>query len=219
MQKITSEQLRQLREDYQAEQLNLSGVPENPMVLFDHWMAEALLAGLPEPNAMTLATCGQDGWPSARVVLLKGVDEKGFQFFTNYESDKGRELEANPKAALTFVWLELQRQVRIRGKVEKLPAHLSTAYFQSRPRASQLGAWASPQSRVIPDRSILDDNLRAMESRFQNENPLPCPPHWGGFLVVPDQIEFWQGRSSRLHDRIKFTCLPDKSWQIQRLAP
>ncbi|MBR9922474.1 MAG: pyridoxamine 5'-phosphate oxidase [Bacteroidetes bacterium] len=218
MRKVTTEELQKLRQEYQAETLDKADVPSDPFVLFDHWISEALNAELPEPNAMTLSTCGSDGWPAGRVVLLKGVDKKGFCFYTNYQSDKGQEIEENAKVSLNFVWLELQRQVRIQGVVEKLSEAVSTEYFQSRPRGSQLGAWASPQSRSIEDRSALEEKLTEVTQRFKDVDPIPRPPHWGGYVVIPHAIEFWQGRQSRLHDRIRFSR-KSNNWEVGRLAP
>lgn len=168
-------------------------------------------------NAMTLATVDQDGKPSTRTVLLKGVDERGFIFFTNYNSRKGRELAANPNAALTFFWPELERQVCIGGTVVKLPADESAAYFKSRPRGSRIGAWASNQSEPVPDREFLEAKWRELEKKFSQE--IPPPPNWGGFVLRPERIEFWQGRPSRLHDRFQYTRRLDGSWQVERLAP
>lgn len=218
MQKVTTEQLQKLRADYQAKELVITEVPANPFRLFDHWMSEALSSDLLEPNAMTLSTCGEDGWPEGRVVLLKGVDQKGFKFYTNYESAKGKALAQNPKAGINFLWLELQRQVRIRGEVVKLSEAESTEYFQSRPRGSQLGAWTSPQSELIENRQFLEDRLLTISKQFEGQDPLPKPPNWGGYLLQPVAIEFWQGRQSRLHDRIQY-YLENGSWGVRRLAP
>ena len=171
----------------------------------------------PDLNAMTLATVGRDGKPSARTVLLKSVDERGFVFFTNYDSRKGRELAGNPDAALTFYWSDLERQVCVAGSVSKLPTAESEAYFRSRPRGSQLAAWASDQSTPVPDRAALDATWRAMDAKFPAD--IPLPPNWGGFILQPERIEFWQGRPSRLHDRFSYTRQPDGTWKIERLAP
>ncbi|NRB47489.1 MAG: pyridoxamine 5'-phosphate oxidase [Saprospiraceae bacterium] len=213
--------LKHLREEYSSASLELTDVPAEPIALFEQWMQEALQAKLTEPNAMTLATCKPDGFPSARVVLLKGLNEEGFIFYTNYNSHKGQELAANPKAALVFLWLELQRQVRIEGIVEKISAADSEAYFQSRPKGSQIGAVASPQSTVIPGREVLEEKVKALEQEYANQEKLPCPEHWGGYIVKPTQIEFWKGRASRLHDRLVYTKLEGKGegWKIERLAP
>jgi pyridoxamine 5'-phosphate oxidase len=218
MRKVSSEILQRLREEYLAETLDLESAAADPIKQFDHWMDEALKAAVPEPNAMTLATVNTDGWPEGRVVLLKGFDEQGFTFFTNYESAKGAELLHNPKASLVFCWLELQRQVRIRGMVDKIPRAESVAYFRSRPRGSQLGAWASPQSTPVANRSVLEQRLKAVEEKFAGVEQIPCPEHWGGYILRPEQIEFWQGRASRMHDRIRYRK-SDQNWDLERLAP
>lgn len=211
--------LKHLREDYSSTPLEIEEAPADPLQLFEQWMQEALHAKLAEPNALTLATATTEGKPSARVVLLKGVNPAGFIFYTNYDSQKGKELEVNPQAAMTFLWLELQRQVRIEGKVEKISAADSAAYFQSRPKGSQIGALASPQSQVIPDRKVLEDKVQALETTYAGVEKLPCPAHWGGFILQPEKIEFWKGRSSRLHDRLVYEKQGDESWAIVRLAP
>lgn len=186
------------------------------IALYKLWLA--LLGRAPaDVNAMTLATVSGDGIPSARTVLLKGVDARGFIFFTNYESRKGRELAANPNAALTFFWVELERQVCVAGTVTRLPAAESAAYFKSRPRGSQLGAWASNQSSPVEDRASLEKLWQAAEARFPGE--IPLPPYWGGFALDPKRIEFWQGRPSRLHDRFSYTRQPDGNWKLERLSP
>jgi len=186
---------------------------------FRRWLDEALAAQLDEPTAMTVSTVGPKGQPSARVVLLKGLpDDAGFLFYTNYDSRKGQELAAQPRAALTFFWPGLERQVRVEGVVEKAPADMSTEYFQSRPRGSQLGAWASPQSQVIESRELLEQREQEIEARFAAENPLPRPPHWGGYILRPTRLELWQGRPSRLHDRIVYEQAGE-GWTLSRLAP
>ncbi|MBX2874195.1 MAG: pyridoxamine 5'-phosphate oxidase [Saprospiraceae bacterium] len=215
--------LKHLREEYSSSSLELADAPAKPIELFEQWMQEAIQAKLPEPNAMTLATCKPDGFPAARVVLLKGLSEAGFIFYTNYNSNKGQELAANPRAALVFLWLELQRQVRIEGKVEKIAPSASETYFQSRPKGSQIGAAASPQSAVIAGREVLEENVKALELKYANQEQLPRPAHWGGYIVKPTRIEFWKGRASRLHDRLVYVKkeerLGEQQWKIERLAP
>jgi pyridoxamine 5'-phosphate oxidase len=208
-----------LRQNYTLAGLSETDVAADPMQQFQVWFQQALDANLIEPNAMTLATATPDGKPTARIVLLKGVSERGFVFYTNYESQKGQQLIANPYAALVFLWDKLERQVRIEGKVEQLQTKESEAYFHSRPRASQLGAWASNQSRVIRDRNILEQKLTDLKAQYTEDTTIPLPPHWGGFCVIPNRIEFWQGRPNRLHDRLVYELQTDGSWQIQRLAP
>ncbi len=192
--------------------------PANPLALFAQWYLAAEDAALPEPSAMTLATATADGIPDARMVLLRGFDERGFLFYTNYHSRKAGELMQNPRAALVLYWAPLTRQIRIEGNVEKISAEESDAYFRSRPVGHQLGAWASPQSQVIVGRRLLDENLTALKDRFPEESVVPRPPHWGGFRVVAHTIEFWQGRDNRLHDRLRYRRVAD-GWIIERLAP
>jgi pyridoxamine 5'-phosphate oxidase len=211
--------IEQLRKDYSAHTLEMEEVSPNPVEQFQVWFEEALNAEVPEPNAMTLSTATTNGVPSARIVLLKGVTDGSFLFYTNYNSRKGQELLANPRAALTFLWHELQRQVRIEGRVEVLPAEASTRYFQSRPKGSQIGAWASPQSTQIESREVLEEKVKQLEEDYRSTDALPRPDHWGGYRVVPHRIEFWQGRSSRLHDRIEYTLSEDGNWSLARLAP
>jgi pyridoxamine 5'-phosphate oxidase len=206
-----------LRREYARARLDEKDVSHDPIVEFARWFAEAQEAQVGEPNAMTLATTTVDGSPSARVVLLKGFDQRGFVFFTDYRSRKGAELEANPRAALVFFWVELERQVRITGTVERTSNKESEAYFQTRPLGSRLGAWVSHQSRVIPGRAQLESGLREVEQRFA-EGEIPLPPHWGGYRVRPQEIEFWQGRENRLHDRIRYVRDRDR-WRIERLSP
>jgi len=185
---------------------------------FAAWFADAAADGLPEPNAMIVATAGAGGRPSARTVLLKEFDERGFTFFTNYESRKGSELAANPYASLVFPWFPMQRQVIVAGTVERVSRAETEEYFASRPRGSQLGAWASPQSRVLADRAAVEAGLAAAVERF-GDGPVPAPPHWGGLRVRPETVEFWQGRSNRLHDRLRFRRTANESWILERLAP
>lgn len=208
--------LADLRKDYARGSLDETSVDADPIRQFDAWFKQALDARLPEPNTMTLATVDARGYPSARIVLIKGVDERGFVFFTNYESRKGLDLAANPHASLLFYWIELERQVRVEGTVVKTNAEESDAYFHSRPLGSRIGTWASEQSRPIESRALLEAREKSFSERF-GENP-PRPPHWGGYRLVPDYFEFWQGRPSRLHDRLRY--LPDgQGWKIDRLAP
>ena len=207
-----------LRQDYTKDVIHKSDLNENPVKQFELWFHQAMEAKIDEPNAMILATANKDGRPSARTVLLKGFSDEGFIFYTNYKSQKAQELEQNPKAALVFNWLGLQRQVRINGTVVKLDSERSSEYFQSRPKESQIGAWASPQSEVIADRSILEDRVNVLKREFESVNVLPKPDHWGGYLVKADEIEFWQGRKSRLHDRFRYQKHTDH-WIIERLAP
>ena len=205
-----------MRISYERGSLDETQAANEPLRQFERWFAEAVDAGVLEPNAMTLATVGADGRPSTRIVLLKGVDAAGVVFYTNYDSRKGRELAANPQAALQFHWVELQRVVRIEGRVERTSAEESDAYYASRPVDSRIGAWASPQSQVIANRGVLVANAARTSARY-GLHP-PRPPHWGGFRVVPDTWEFWQGRRSRLHDRLRYR-LTEGRWITERLAP
>jgi pyridoxamine 5'-phosphate oxidase len=207
-----------LRMDYTRGALLESEAGSDPIALFRLWMTEAISAGIPEANAMTLATATPSGAPSARIVLLKGFDERGFCLFTNVESRKGHELAANPRAALVFHWQPFERQVRVEGRVERVSDAEADNYFASRPRGSRIGAWASPQSRVISDRNLLEINAERFGRQFPDDN-IPRPPYWGGYRVVPSMIEFWQGRPSRLHDRLRYTHQPDGSWVRERLGP
>jgi pyridoxamine 5'-phosphate oxidase len=205
------------RREYSRMSLTEGELDPDPVRQFHRWIEEATLSEVPEPNAMALATATPEGRPSARIVLLRGYDERGFAFFTNYESRKGRELDANPHAALVFHWHDLDRQVRVEGRVERVSAEESDTYFQSRPACSRLGAWASRQSEVIPDRTVLEARNRALELQYPG-GQIPRPEHWGGYRVVPAVIEFWQGRPSRLHDRLRYTR-SDRGWLIERLSP
>jgi pyridoxamine 5'-phosphate oxidase len=207
-----------IRKDYMLQSLLEKDVEANAIKQFDKWWQEALNSDITEVNAMTLATASADGVPSARIVLLKGYDEKGFVFFTNYDSFKGRQIGENPRACLVFFWKELERQVRITGLVEKVSAAESDAYFSSRPQGSQIGAWASPQSQVIESRIWLEEREKAYTKDFSGKQ-LTRPAHWGGYRVKPICIEFWQGRPSRLHDRIQYTLQENATWMIERLAP
>lgn len=209
--------LSDLRKSYEQGSLEEHEVASEPLRQFEDWLAEALRIGIHEPNAMTVATVGANGRPSSRVVLIKGCDERGIVWYTNYNSRKGQELEANPFAALQFHWIELERVVRIEGRVEKVSAEESDAYFKSRPLGSRIGAWASPQSEVIPGRGTIVARAAEYGLKF-GLNP-PRPPHWGGYRLVPDYWEFWQGRASRLHDRIAYRLQADGSWRRERLAP
>ncbi|HPT50995.1 MAG TPA: pyridoxamine 5'-phosphate oxidase [Accumulibacter sp.] len=209
--------LAHLRKNYERAELNESASHADPLRQFEQWIGEAIAAKLPEPNAMTLATVDGHMRPSTRVVLIKGYDEKGITWFTNYDSRKGRELAANPWAALQFHWIELERVVRIEGRVEKVADEESDAYFATRPLDSRLGAWASPQSRVIADRGVLLANAARYGAKFLLQPPRP--PHWGGYRLQPDTWEFWQGRKSRLHDRLRYRLDDQSQWIRERLAP
>ncbi len=206
------------RYEHAARGLRRRDLDPDPIKQFSNWFTAAIEAEIRDVNAMSLATAGRDAKPSVRVVLLKGFDQDGFVFFTNYESEKGVQLEANPYASLAFYWIELDRQIRIAGKTEKTSRQESEGYFHSRPIGSQLGAWASRQSEVLDGRRVLDARMVEMTERF-GDNPIPLPPHWGGYRVKPDTIEFWQGRPNRLHDRFRYRRQTDGSWLIERLAP
>jgi|SRR5690606_11251639 len=207
-----------IRKDYTKASLDVKNVSEDPIVQFQKWFKEALASEVPEPNAMNLATVNRDGRPSSRIVLLKGVEYNKFVFFTNYQSDKGQELEHNPACALTFFWPELERQVRIEGIASRIDDKRSEEYFQSRPRGSQIGAWASPQSTLLDNREILEERVKQIEERFKDLKVLPKPKQWGGFEIDPLLFEFWQGRPSRLHDRIRY-IKTDNVWKIYRVSP
>jgi pyridoxamine 5'-phosphate oxidase len=212
----TSERIAELRKSYERAELSEEASHADPLRQFDRWLTEAITAELPEPNAMTLATVASNLRPSTRVVLIKGYDERGIVWYTNYDSRKGQELAGNPFAALQFHWVELERVVRIEGRVEKISGEDSDAYYASRPLDSRIGAWASPQSQVIHGRSVLVANAAKYSAQFML-NP-PRPPHWGGFRLVPDRWEFWQGRKSRLHDRLRYSLVRGE-WVRERLAP
>ena len=214
---LTKETIQNLRQEYRAASLAESDVDHNPVTQFGKWFSEAIDAQLYEPNVMTLATASLSGKPSARILLLKGFDENGFVFFTNYASKKGHEIAENPQAAMVFFWPELERQVRIEGNIAKVSDEESTAYFHSRPAGSQIGALASPQSTIIPDRQLLENRVQELTEAYADRE-IPRPEHWGGYVLKPDHIEFWQGRPSRLHDRITYTSV-DGVWTINRLAP
>jgi len=211
------QKLSNQRREYISIPMDESSVDADPIRQFDLWFDEALHAGQPDPEAMTLSTATAEGVVSARVVLLRDFDQRGFVFFTNYLSRKAREIAIHPRAALTFFWFSLDRQVRIEGTVEKITRQESEEYFQTRPRGSQLGAWASAQSDEITNRHALEESMAEIERRFKNM-PVPCPPFWGGYRVKPEKIEFWQGRENRLHDRILYT-LRHGVWRVSRLAP
>lgn len=211
--------LADLRENYTLKTLDITDVLPDAIQQFQIWMHEALESKVAEPNAMTLATVNSEGKPAARVVLLKGIEDGAMVFYTNYDSHKGRELEANPNAALVFLWLELQRQVRVEGRVERVSRETSEAYFQSRPKASQIGAWVSSQSSTIANRAVLEEAQKAIEIQYADKDVLPLPPNWGGYKLTISSMEFWQGRRSRLHDRLLYTLQTDGTWIIERLAP
>jgi pyridoxamine 5'-phosphate oxidase len=211
-------EIADIRKEYQKQTLLEKDVDSNPMLQFGKWWDDATKSEIEEANAMTLATATQAGIPSARIVLLKEYTDQGFVFFSNYESRKGNELSGNPQACLVFFWAALERQIRISGTVEKIPSAASDEYFSSRPQDSQLGAWASPQSRVITARKIIEERSIQYQQQFGNEN-IPRPAYWGGYIVLPHTIEFWQGRPGRLHDRIQYTLLKQGDWKIERLAP
>ena len=210
--------LDKLRKEYSKASLDITNVLTNPIDQFNKWFGEAMEAEVLEPNAMSLATVSTENRPSCRIVLLKGIDDDRFLFFTNYQSHKGKELENNPFCALTFFWPQVERQIRIEGTVTRLDEKKSEEYFQSRPLGAQIGAWSSPQSSAIAGRQILEERVQLMEKKFEGKSTLPKPHQWGGFQVEPNMIEFWQGRENRLHDRIEFRKTNGK-WNIQRLAP
>jgi pyridoxamine 5'-phosphate oxidase len=210
--------IEDIRKEYRLKTLNEKDAEDNAIHQFDKWWQEAINSSIEEVNAMTLATATTNGKPSARIVLLKGYDETGFVFFTNYESHKGKELDVNPQAGIVFFWKELERQVRIEGFVEKVSSEESDIYFLSRPIGSQIGAWASPQSNTIVSREIIEDNVIKFTQQFAKQ-PLLRPQYWGGYRLKPQLIEFWQGRENRLHDRLQYTLEAEGNWKIERLAP
>ena len=211
------EKLAAMREDYRKGGLSEADVAADPITQFQRWFDDAVAGGVYEPNGMTLATVGADGQPSARVLLLKGLDERGLAFYTNKESRKGQQIAANAKAAMTFWWGPLERQVRFEGTLLDVEADEADAYYASRPLGSRIGAWASPQSQVVAGRDVLDEAERELAEKYADGNP-PRPPHWGGYRLRPDRAEFWQGRSSRLHDRLCYR-LAGGAWVLERLAP
>jgi pyridoxamine 5'-phosphate oxidase len=215
---IDPQAVANLRKEYRLRGLSEAEAAEEPFTQFTAWFAEIVAVSVLEPTAMTVATATVEGRPSARMVLLKGFDERGFVFYTNYDSRKGGELAANPWAALVFYWPELERQVRVEGVVAAVPPEESDAYYASRPLGSRLGAWASHQSRVIPDRAVLEARLAELVAQYP-DGTVPRPPNWGGFRVTPHNIEFWQGRLNRLHDRLRYTRQPDGGWRRERLSP
>lgn len=207
-----------IRKDYSLRSLDINDVNPNPILQFQHWLDEAIKSEVHEPTAMNLATVSVEGRPSGRILLLKGVD-RGFVFFTNYNSRKGHDLNQNAAAAMTFFWPELERQVRVEGFMERVSAQESDEYFHSRPRMSRLGAWASSQSQPIEDRSVIEHRISELLAQYGEEEPLPRPEGWGGYRLMADRLEFWQGRPSRLHDRIAYTLQPAENWKIERLSP
>jgi pyridoxamine 5'-phosphate oxidase len=215
---IENNSIATIRKIYQLQSLLEKEVDANPLKQFETWWQQAIESRIEEPNAMTLATCTASGKPSARIVLLKGVTENGFIFFTNYTSRKGKEIEENPFVSLLFFWKEMERQVRIEGSIQKITAAASDDYFCTRPRASRIGAWCSPQSTVIENREFLQNNVEKYNTQFGDEN-IPRPGFWGGYIVEPNRIEFWQGRPGRLHDRLQYSLTENKLWNIERLAP
>ena len=211
--------LSNYRKSYEKSHLEEVNLPEDPINLFKTWFLETEeFGGTAEVNAMTVSSIGLDGFPKSRVVLLKQYTYEGFVFYTNYNSEKGRAIAANPNVCLSFFWYEMERQVIIKGKAEKVPANMSDGYFESRPEGSRLGAMVSPQSEVIPSREYLENNLKELEKQFEGKE-IPRPKHWGGYIVKPIEVEFWQGRPNRLHDRIRYKLQEDFSWKVERLAP
>jgi pyridoxamine 5'-phosphate oxidase len=215
---VDARELSELRREYAAGGLDEAHLEADPVTMFRRWMHDAVRAGVHEPNALVLATADAEGAPSSRIVLLKGLDARGFVFFTNYGSRKAADLAANPRCALLFPWHPLERQVRVEGTAAPLVAEENDAYFATRPRASQIGAWASPQSEVVPDRAALDERYREAAERF-GEAAVPRPEQWGGYLVTPHTVEFWQGRVGRMHDRLRYRRGDGAAWAVERLAP
>ncbi len=211
--------LENLRQEYRKSQLDETDMMENPLNQFLKWFDEVQHAGIHEPNAMTLSTVDMYGKPSSRVVLLKGVSDGGFVFFSNYHSNKAKEIDNNPNGYINFLWLELERQVRISGIISKVSRDETEEYFHSRPRGSQIGAWVSHQSNVIQSRDVLEKKLEELENHYKDMDIIPVPVHWGGYRLLPETIEFWQGRPNRLHDRILYTKVGEDSWKIERLSP
>jgi pyridoxamine 5'-phosphate oxidase len=214
----TSRDLAAIRKDYRLQSLLEQDVDTNPVKQFEKWLQQAMDSGIEEPNAMTLATSTTTGKPSARIVLLKGIKENGFVFFTNYNSKKGKQIHDNPWASLVFFWKELERQVIIEGEIKKTSEKESDEYFAKRPLESRIGAWSSPQSKVIQSREVLEKNVSYYTDKYQSQN-VPRPPHWGGYILIPTLIEFWQGGAGRLHDRLQYSLNDSNSWVIERLAP
>lgn len=213
-------EIAQIRREYTLESLDLEHLKEHPIQQFEYWLEEAIQAKLPEPTAFNLSTVAENGQPSSRILLLKGVENQQFVFYSNYLSKKGKEIESNPRVCLNFFWIELERQVRIEGIIEKLDSKTSTEYYQTRPRGSQIGAWTSPQSNVIANREFLENEFQHYSQRFEDQEKIEKPDFWGGYAVTPHYFEFWQGRPSRLHDRMYYQLNAEhQNWEIGRLAP